>query len=180
LNAAARAVVVHLTPRRIRIKIPGWKRRDADFAALRGRLERCPGVVDVRVNPLVASIVVHCSERFQILSARHCFVGLELVFPAAMTAGARARMWQFGSIGCGRRHSAFSSRLASGQPLSGRLAAVVVDLAIAVWAHRLESVIIEWIIRGVVQALLRRLYRSPTPLQHGETPRQPLLAAAAA
>jgi hypothetical protein len=161
LNAAACAVVVHLTPHRIRIKIPGWERRDADFAALQGELEMCPGVTHVHVNALVASVVIRCGDGFQIASACHCFTGLELVLPVSATAGV------------GRRR-----QIASSQDVSGQLAALAVRLAIAVWTRRLEGMIIEWILQAVVRALLQRLHRNPAPSPQLEAPR-PLLAAAA-
>src|SRR5215467_1537715 len=83
MDAGSLAFVVHRTPQRIRIKIPRWERRDYDFAALRRALERCPGVVCVRVNALAASVVIHCGDGFEIMSVRHCFIGLELVLPAS-------------------------------------------------------------------------------------------------
>jgi hypothetical protein len=160
LNAAARAVVVHLTPHRIRIKIPGWERRDAAFVTLQDKLAQCPGVVCVRVNALVASIVVHCGDGFQIASARRCFTGIELVLPVSVLAGQGGR--QIVSPG----HA-------------GQLAAMAVEVAFAAWARRPEGLIIEWILQAVVQALLRRLGCNRAPSPPVEAPRR-LLAAAAA
>jgi hypothetical protein len=167
LNRAGRAVVVHLTPRRIRMKIPGWERRDADFLALQRRLEACPNVIHVRVNPRVASVVIHCRDGFEIASSRHCFTSLELVLPDSAVAGAERQTWRV----------AASERMQRRPAVSWRLAALAVDLAIAVSTRRLEALISEWIIQAVVQLLLRRLYRNPTPRL--QVPR-PLLAAAAA
>jgi len=59
MEARGRAFVVHRTRQRIRIKIPQWERQDHDFAALQRALERCPGVVSVRVNALVDSVAIH-------------------------------------------------------------------------------------------------------------------------
>ncbi len=56
--------MVHRMPQRVRIKIPRWERQDDNFAALRRALERCPGVVSVRVNALAASVVIHCGDEF--------------------------------------------------------------------------------------------------------------------
>lgn len=166
MSRAACAFVVHLTPRRIRIKIPGWERRDADFAALQRGLEACPGVVHVRATPLVASLVIHCRDGFEIASARHCFTGLELLLPSSAIASTGRWTWQ----------TAASSRMKHRPAVSWRLAVLAVDLVIAVSARRLEVLIGEWIIQAVVQLLLRRLHRNPTPLL--PAPR-PLLAAAA-
>jgi hypothetical protein len=166
LSRAACAIVVHLTPRRIRIKIPGWERRDADFTALQRRLEACADVIHVRTAPLAASLVVHCRDGFEIASARHCFTGLELLLPTSAIASTERRTWQ----------TAASRRMRHRPAVSWRLAALAVDLAIAVSARRLEALLGEWIIQAVVQLLLRRLRRNLTPLL--PAPR-PLLAAAA-
>jgi hypothetical protein len=168
LNATACAVVVHLTPHRIRIRIQGWERRDAGLRALQGKLEACPGVIHVRVNALVASLVIHCDDGFQIASARHCFVGLELVLPVVATAGAGRSPWQI-----------VSPEPVSNPAASSQLAALAVELAIAVWVRRFDGLIIEWILRAAVQALLRRPHRDPTPSPQREA-LLPLLAAAAA
>src|SRR5215470_3284185 len=90
MDAGNRAFVVHRTPHRIRIKIPRWERQDCYFAALQRVLERRPGVVSVRVNALVASIVIHCRDGFEIASVRHCFDGLELVLPGSISL---ASLW---------------------------------------------------------------------------------------
>jgi len=154
-----------MTPRRIRIKIPGWERRDADFVSLQRRLEGCPGVIYVRVNALVASIVVHCRDGFEIASVRHCFASLELVLPVF---GTERQTWQI----------AAPERMSGRPAVSGRLASLVVDLAIAVATRRLEGLIREWIIQAVVQLLLRLLYRNPPPSPRLQVPRL-LLAVAA-
>jgi hypothetical protein len=43
MDARSRAFVVHLTPHRIRIKIPRWRRHHDKFALLRRALESQPG-----------------------------------------------------------------------------------------------------------------------------------------
>ncbi len=169
MNAAARAVVVHLTPRRIRIKIPGWERRERDFVALRGVLEGCPGVIDVRANALVASIVIHCGDGFEVASVRHCFTSFELVVPAAATVSAARHL----------RHIDAPARTGSRPAVSSRLAVMAIELAIAVWARRLEGLIIEWILQAVIQALFRRRHRAPAPPRPLAAPRRRLAAAAA-
>jgi hypothetical protein len=168
LNAVACAVVVHQTPHRIRIRIPGWERRDVCFAALQGKLEACPGVSHVRVNALVAGIVIHCTDGFHIASARHCFTGLDLVIAVSSAAipGQQSRQIT-------------TCRPAAHRPaVSGRLAALAFDVAIAVWTRRLESLVIEWIFQAVAEVMLLRLCRYLTPSQKLQELR-PLLAAAA-
>lgn len=169
MNAVARAVVVHQTPHRIRIKIPGWERRDACFAAMQGKLEACPGVTHVRVNALVAGIVIHCTDGFHVASARHCFAGLDLVVAVSGLATSVQQSRQIALPRPARHRSAISSQLA----------VLAFDLAIAVWTRRLERLIIEWIFQAVAETMLRRLFRYLTPSLKRQG-LQPLLAAAAA
>jgi hypothetical protein len=159
--------VVHLTPHRMRIKIPLWERQHDNFAALRRVLERHPGVVAVRVNALVASVVIHGGEGFEIASVRHCFAGLELVFPAPRSpASLRARQI------APARHIRDRSRRSIG------LVGLVVKLAIAIATRRLDVLIRELILEAAVQVLVRRLYRKLTQSPRLETPRLLLVAAA--
>ena len=165
MDARGRAFVVHRTPRRIRIKIPRWERQDDNFAALRRALERCPGVVSVRVNALAASVVIHCGDEFEIASVRHCFVGLELVLPACVPpAGPRARQ-----IAPARRIHDHSTRAIS-------LVGLVVKLTIAIATRRPYALITELILEAAVQALVRQLYRKLIQSPRLETP--PLLVPA--
>jgi hypothetical protein len=164
LIAAACPVVVHMTPHRIRVKIPGWERRETAFVTLQRKLKRCPGVVYVRVNPLVASVVIHCSDQFHLASALHCFAGREFVLPVSVTGDPKPLAWRIAS----------SEAAGHRQAVSGQLAAMAFDLAMAIWTRRLEGLITEWIFQALVQVLLRQLLRSLIPAQ------PPLLAAAAA
>jgi hypothetical protein len=161
LIAAACPVVVHMTPHRIRVKIPGWERRETAFVTLQRKLERCPGVIYVRVNPLVASVVIYCSDQFRLASALHCFAGREFVLP---TGNPKPPAWRIAS----------SEAVGHHQAVSCQLAAMAFDLATAIWTRRLEGLITEWIFQALVQVLLRQLLRSLIPAQ------PPLLAAAAA
>jgi hypothetical protein len=164
LIAAACPVVVHKTPHRIRVKIPGWERRETAFVTLQRKLERCPGVVYVRVNPLVASVVIHCSDQFHLASALHCFAGREFVLAVSATGNPKPVAWRIASC-----EAVWPCPAGSGQ-----LAAMAVDLAMAIWMRRLGGLITEWIFQAVVQVLLQQLLRSQIPA------RPPLLVAAAA
>jgi len=159
--------VVHLTLHRIRIKIPRWERQDACFAALQRALEARPGVVSVRVNPLIASIVIHCRDGFEVASLRDCFMGLELVLPDSGPAtGPRA--WQ---IAPAQRGDDCSTR--SIFPLS-----LVINLAIAIATRRFDVLIRELILEAALRAVVPQLYRKPTRPARLEAPRERLLAAA--
>jgi hypothetical protein len=157
MDAKGRAFVVHRTPQRIRIKIPRWERQDHDFAALQRALEKCSGVVAVRVNALVASVVIHCRDEFEIMSVRHCFVGLELVLPASV-AGPWARQ-----IAPAQRIHGHSARGIS-------LVGLVLKLTIAIATRRLDTLIRELILEAAVQALVQKLYRKLMQVPRLETP----------
>jgi hypothetical protein len=165
MDARGRAFVVHRTPQRIRIKIPWWERQDHDFAALRRALERCPGVICVRVNALAASVVIHCDDEFEIASVRHCFVGLELVLPAS-GSGPWARQ-----IAPARRAHDHSTRGIS-------LVGLVVKLAIAIATRRPDALIKELILEAALQAVVQQLYRKRMQSPRLETPPRALLVPA--
>jgi hypothetical protein len=159
--------VVHRTPQRIRIKIRRWERQHDKFAALRQVLEQRPGVVSVRVNALVASVVIHCRDGFEIASARRCFEGLDLVIPASYSpAGLRAR--QIATVQHIRNRSESSIVLVG----------LVVKLTIAIATRRLDILIKELILEAAVHVLVRPLCRKLIQSPRLETPRALLVAAA--
>jgi hypothetical protein len=145
MDGRSGAFVVHRTPHRIRIKIPQWQRQDDNFAVLRRALESRPGVLCVRVNPLAASIVINCSDGFEIASVRDCFAGLELFLgPSSLPARAR--------------------QIADAQPVhrgshSASFVGFVVGLAIAIATRQFVAVFRELILEAVMQVLLRQLRR---------------------
>jgi len=166
MDARNQAFVVHLTPRRVRIKIPRWERQDSYFAALQLVLERRSGVVSVHVNALVASIVIHCRDGFEIASVRDCFEALELVLPATRSA-ASPRAWQIAS----------AQRIRDRSKSSFCLVGLVVKLTIAIATRRLDTLIRELIFEAAVQVLVRQLYRKPMQSPRLEAPRALLVAA---
>ena len=157
--------MVHLTPHRIRVKIPQWQRRDDNFAALQRALERRPGVVFVRVNALVASIVIHCRDGFEIASVRDCVAGLEWVLPPS---GSTARARQIAS----------AQRVGDGSETSSRLVAFAVRLLIAIATRRVEAVLRELILETAVRLLVQPLHRKLMASPRLEAPRALLVAAA--
>ena len=157
--------MVHLTPHRVRIKIPRWQRQDDNFAALQRLLERRPDVVCVRVNALAASIVIHCRDGFEIASVRDCFAGLELVLPPS------------GS-------TAWARQIASDQPIrdasqsSIGLVGFFARLLIAIATRRLEALLRELILEAAVQTLAQQLHRKLMLPPRSPAPRALLVAAA--
>jgi hypothetical protein len=61
--------VVHLTHRRLRIKIPAKRHDEQFFATARQHLSERPGVQSVEVNPTTASILIHTSDARALLQA---------------------------------------------------------------------------------------------------------------
>ena len=165
MDATSRAFVVHLTPHRIRLKIPQWQRQDDNFAALRRALEMHPDVVFVRVNALVASIVIHCRDGFEIASVRDCFAGLELVLPPSGSAA-----WA--------RQIASARRIRDGSERSSRLVGFLVRLLIAIATRRVEAVLRELILEAAVQVFVQPLHRKLMASPRLEAPRALLVAAA--
>jgi hypothetical protein len=166
MDARSRAFVVHRTPQRIRIKIPRWKRQDHDFAVLQRALERCPGVVSVRLNALVASVVIHCGDEFEIASVRPCFVGLELVLPAS-------------GPGPWARQMAPAQRIHDHSTGGISLVGLVVKLTIAIATRRLDTLIRDLVLEAAVQALVQQLYRKLMQSPRLERPPRAVLVAAA-
>jgi hypothetical protein len=162
MDATNRAFVVHLTPYRIRIKIPRRQRQNGYFTALQQTLAGHPGITSVHVNALVASIVIYCDPGFEITSVSHCFVGLELVLPA-MRADLGPRQMAPVCIGSN-----------GAMPL----VSLALKMAMAIATKRLEVLIREWILEIVLRALLPRLYRTPTHPALLEAPRALLVGAA--
>ena len=166
MDAGSRAFVVHLTPHRIRIKIPLWRRQNDNFTALQRALERHPDVVFVRVNALAASIVIHCRGGFEIASVCDCFTGSGLVLPPSGSAA-----WA--------RQIAPAQRIRNGSGSSSRLLGFFVRLLIAIATKRLEAVLKELILEVAVRLLVQQLHRKPTASRRLEAPGAPLVAAAA-
>ena len=157
--------MVHLTPHRIRIKIPCWERQHDNFAALRWALERRPGVVSVRINALVASVVIQCRDGFEIASVRHCFDGLELVLPVSRSP---ASPWP--------RQIAPAQRIRDRSRSPFFLVGLVISLTIAVATRRLDILIRELILEAAVQVLVRQLPRKLMRPPRLATPRALLVA----
>ena len=145
MDATSGAFVVHLTPHRIRIRIPRWQRLHDNFAILQRALESRPGVVWVRVNPLAASIVIHCRDAFEIASVRDCLAGLELLLAPCGLPG-RARQ------------IAPAQRVRHGSQ-SVSFVGFILGLVIAIATRRFEAALRELILEAAARVLVRQLHR---------------------
>jgi hypothetical protein len=155
--------VVHLTPHRIRIRIPRWQRHHDNFAVLRLALESRPGVVCVRVNALAASIVIDCHDEFEIASVRDCFAGLELLLaPCGLLSRAR--------------QIAPAQRVRHGSQ-SASFVGFILGLVIAIATRRFEAAFRELILDAAAQALVRQLHRKLIGSTQSAAPRAQLAAA---
>jgi hypothetical protein len=65
-----RAEISHLTPGRLRLRIPERRRDDAFFARVRQHLSDRSGVVRVDVNPITASVLIQFNGAAEDFAAR--------------------------------------------------------------------------------------------------------------
>jgi hypothetical protein len=143
MDATSGAFVVHLTQHRIRIKIPRWQRLHDNFAVLQRALESRPGVICVGVNPLAASIVIHCRDGFAIACVRDCFTGLELLLAAGGLPGGTRQI----------------TPAQPGGSQSVYFVGFILRLVIAIATRRFETVFRELILEAAAQLLVRQLHR---------------------
>jgi hypothetical protein len=167
MYAKSAAFVVHQTPNRIRIKIPERQGQHAYFAALQRTIGEYPDVIAVNVSPLVASVVIHCRDGFEINSLRHPFLDLELP-PASSPPLATLEGRQL--VHPGGMHG-FSEN-------SIGVNAVLLKLFVATAMGQLGAQIVEWIIGAFVQTLVCALNQNAVD-RRSATAHSPLLLAAA-
>jgi hypothetical protein len=68
------ALLVHVLPGRVRVKVPARHRDTAFFDAVAGRLRECDGVIDVRASPLTDSVLIFHATNIEAIAeyaARH-------------------------------------------------------------------------------------------------------------
>ncbi|MGK9164901.1 hypothetical protein KXR53_01310 [Inquilinus limosus] len=134
--------ICHLTPGRIRIRIPERRHDAAYFAAVQDRLSQWAGVEAVAVNPRTASVLVHYSDAAGLFHA-HATAN-DLFTLTDPPVGRPASAWIRGAAGrpqgrLGRGWSAAKSELRSAvavgllgagvyQLLRGRIAAPAITL----------------------------------------------------
>ena len=153
MQAKSAAFMVHKTPHRLRIKIPGRKGQEAYFAALQYRVAAHPEVVVADVNALLGSVVIHCREGCAIAVAQWLGgVGLAVV---DVPANAPAR--QFAPDGV---YGFSDSSLA----FANGLYELVIALARGQFAAKLLELLIELTLRPAVDHLLRK--PAPGPILH--------------
>jgi hypothetical protein len=157
MHAADRALVVHRTATRIRIKIPQRQRQDAYFAALRRALLQHPDVLGVHVNPLAASVAIECRDGFAFLTQDHRFAGLELRPVQAHALGLLGP----GSSLVGA--SAYSLGRDTGEVGAVGLAAPLIKLLVALATKQLGAQLIEWALAAVVAAATGEARRIAAP-----------------
>jgi hypothetical protein len=138
MHAQNLAFVAHRTSSRIRIKIPDRQRHRAYFEALKRALLDHPDILDVRVNPLTASVIIECRAGFQ-LTVDNNFHGLKF---AATEVFAPLDYYSISSV-----------RLAHGMRLS------VGQLLLAIATRQLGMQLGEWIIQVILQAAAREVDR---------------------
>jgi Heavy metal associated domain 2 len=62
MSESSEGHVVHLTPRRLRVRVPAKRHNRSFFFTAQQHLSRHPGVERIEVNPATASILIHSSD----------------------------------------------------------------------------------------------------------------------
>jgi hypothetical protein len=151
MHAQTRAIVVHRTPTRIRIKIPIRRGQHAYFAALERILMAHPDVVRVQLNPLTAGLIIECQKRFDLTAEQRRFLRLEVLKPNGALPGSSSQ--------------SYVARPDDGiEALSGALtfASVIHKIIMAITTKQVGVQVIEWVIDALVQAARHEARRRAT------------------
>jgi hypothetical protein len=159
MYAKSRAFIVHRTPTRLRIKIPGRQRQVSYFTALQRVLVSHPKVLNVEVNPLTAGVVINCRPGFDLSTWDNRFIGLEVLPPPKADSPARRVCSRAAVLDNGIR--AFS-----GGEMG--LASFIIKLVIAIATKQVGVQLIEWGAEALVRAARQQsspaLALGPRPL----------------
>ena len=156
MHAQTRALVVHRTPTRIRIKIPDRRRQRAYFAALERVLAEHPDILRVHANPLTASVVIECNRGFDFTAQQRRFLGLEMLERESALPARR-----------GAKASP-NEEIDAADALA--FAPMIFKLVVAITTKQVGLQLIEWAVDALAQAARREAQRRSAR-------RQPLLLA---
>lgn len=157
MHAQTRALVVHRTPTRIRIKIPNRRRQRAYFAALERVLAEHPDILRVHANPLAGSVIIECRQGFDLTAQQRRFLGLEMLERES-------------ALPAHRGHQALPNEEIDAVADALAFAPMIFKLVVAIMTRQVGLQVIEWAIDAFAQAA-RREARRRSAL------RQPLLLA---
>jgi hypothetical protein len=161
MDAKSRAFIVHRTPTRIRIKIPGRRRHQAYFAALEWVLIQDPNFFSVESNSLTASVIIECRAGLDLTAQQRQFLGLEMIETSDV---GRANSPRGYLVACA--DDTFD--LSEG---GFTLAVLILKIILAITTKQFGVQLIEWLIEACFQASREEARRRATH-------REPLLLAA--
>ena len=147
MHAETPAFVVHRTPTRIRIKIPGRQRQENYFEALKRLLLKHPDVLGVHANPLTASVVVECRQGFDLTVLGPRLLGVEVLEANA--------------------YGPASSRPRYLMPLDDEVntieigfSGLVLKLIVAIATKQVGAQLIEWVIEAFIRSAMHDANRA--------------------
>ena len=150
MHAKSLAFVVHRTPTRIRIKIPGRQRQENYFEALKRVLSEHPDVLGVHANPLTASVVIECREGFDLTAHGPRFLGVE-VLPANASGPASGQP---------RHLMRLDDEVNTISKGAIGFAALVLKLIVAIATKQLGAQLIEWVVEAFIRAAMHDANRT--------------------
>ena len=150
MHAKSLAFVVHRTPTRIRIKIPGRQRQENYFETLKRVLLEHPDVLGVHANPLTASVVIECREGFDLTVHGPRFLGAE-VLPTNASGRASGQL---------RHLMRLDNEVNTISKGAIGFAALVLKLIVAIATKQLGAQLIEWVVEAFIRAAIHDANRT--------------------
>lgn len=147
MHAKSLAFVVHRTPTRIRIKIPGRQRQENYFETLKRVLLEHPDILGVHANPLTASVLIECREGFDLTVP---FLGAE-VLPTNASGPASGQLRHLMRLD-NEVNTISKSAIGS--------AALVLKLIVAIATKQLGAQLIEWVVEAFIRAAMHDANRT--------------------
>ena len=144
MHAKSPAFVVHRTPTRIRIKIPGQRRQQGYFDALKHVLLGHRDVIGVHANPLTTSVIIHCRQGFDLTAHGPRLFGVQLL-PASESGTASSQTQHL------MRLDDEVNTISKGAIGS---AGLVLKLIAVVATKQLGAQLIEWVIEAFIRAAM--------------------------
>lgn len=141
MYAEVRAVVVHRTPQRIRLRIAEKRGQPAYFAALGRALAEHPEIRKVTIKHRTGSVIIWCLDGFE-LGGGVRIPGLQI-----SEAPARSRPVHQAQ----RNLAAIDARIRAASGGQVGLATFIIKLFVAVVTGQVLAQLVEWTVEGLVQ-----------------------------
>jgi hypothetical protein len=147
MQARDLAFVVHRTPTRIRIKIPGRRRQKCYFEALKPALLAHPDILEVETSPLTGSVIINCRAGFTLATKDDQQFALLELAPADILA----------PIEAGRVHPHVGIEGCPSSTMA--ILAGVLEAFLAITTNQLGARIAEWLVQALVEAARGEAHR---------------------